>query len=159
VITVADKNDCSVRGSRHTLRASSMHTRMLLSAGFVFHTVLGSFCMIPMAYANESLLPHEDHEEVMMTLMTPIVPVHCTDCSISELHAEHSPPMTPLCAGHCLAQEKDAVMDALILSSLQVQSPLTTVQPIAWKLKFDSPQSFAARPPDAISTRMIVLRV
>jgi hypothetical protein len=136
-----------------------MSLKTLLSAGFIFHAILGSFCMIPMSYAMESQIPHEDHEEIAMTPMTAVTSGHCAECMQAELSARHMPPMSPSCAGHCLSQAKDAAMGALFLSSPQVHFPVAIVQPISWKLQFGFTRSLVARPPDPISTQTIVLRV
>lgn len=137
----------------------SMSARVLLSAGFVFHALIGNFCMMmPMAYAMETET-HNDHEATMMTPVTQMSSVHCADCAITKLSAEHPSPATPSCTGHCLAQAKNAAVSSAPLSAPHMQAPAAIPVTVAWTPPSRFHTILALKPPNTVSTKTIVLRL
>ena len=139
--------------------AASMRLKALLSAGFIFHALIGNFCMMmPMAYAMESET-HDIHEEIAMTPVTLVSSVHCADCAKTKLSAEHVPLKTSSCAGHCLSQARNATISSFSLSLPQVPAPAAIPMTVAWAPPSDFRVALTARPPNTISTRTIILRL
>ena len=137
-----------------------MSLKALLSTGFIFHALIGNFCMMmPMAYAMESPAMHDDHEEIAMTPVTLMSSVHCKDCTKTELTTEHASQPTSSCAGHCLSQTRNAAISAFSLSLLQVIAPAAIPMTVARTPPSDFRVVLTAGPPNAIATRTIVLRL
>jgi hypothetical protein len=84
--------------------------KMLLSIGLAAHAVIGNFCMMPMAFAQDMEMPHEEHMEMDMTpmdmtSMLPMSPVHCEHCAKMQQSSDsYHPQQQSGCAGHCFSQ-------------------------------------------------------
>ncbi len=89
--------------------------KILVSVGFVTHVLLGTFCMMPMAYAAPMPMQEEEAMEMNMTPMAPMSPLHCEHCT--HVDQQNSNPMNN-CAGHCLAKAHDSVSAIIPASSV-----------------------------------------
>ena len=120
--------------------------KMLLSAGLVAHAVLGNFCMMPMAFAQEMEMPHQELGEHTEMNMTPM------DGDQSQLQSG--------CAGHCFDQGHSTTASAASFNTPLIVA--TTPMPIAVTL---APQIIsvvaphATAPPLSIHIDTIVLRL
>ena len=97
--------------------------KVLVSIGFVAHVLFGSFCMMPMAFAQA--MPMQDNKamEMNMTPMYPMSAAHCERCSHAD--QQKDAPAASGCAGHCLAKAHDALTAARSVSSVhQIVSAL-----------------------------------
>jgi hypothetical protein len=88
--------------------------RILVSVGFVTHILLGTFCMMPMAYAAPMPMQHDEAMEINMTPMAPMSMAHCEHCT--HVDEQSNAPMGSGCAGHCLAKAHDALTAAVAVS-------------------------------------------
>lgn len=131
-----------------------MRLKTPLSFGFIVHAFLGNICMMPMAFAAEMPMPHEEHREMAMTPAVPMTPADCDGCMTIRAVDGGS----PSCAGRCLSQTTDTTVRAAP-SALQdtvapVLSSITVVQDAPREAAVLPP---ATAPPVALQTRTIVL--
>lgn len=86
-----------------------MSLQALLSAGFIVHTTIGNFCMMPMVYAASLPMPHEQYMEMTMTPMFPMSPVRCEHCTTIQSNDGIQSQGKTSCAGRCLSQSSPSV--------------------------------------------------
>ncbi len=132
------------------LYCHQMSMKMLLSAGLVAHAVIGNFCMMPMAFAQDMEMPHEEHMEMDMTpmdmtSMLPMSPVHCEHCAKMQQSMDgYQSQQQSGCAGHCFSQGHSTTA-----STASFNTPLivaATPMPITVAL---APQMISVVAPDA----------
>ncbi|OGJ55074.1 hypothetical protein A3D11_03295 [Candidatus Peribacteria bacterium RIFCSPHIGHO2_02_FULL_49_16] len=80
-----------------------MHLKIFVSLGFAVHALLGNFCMMPMAFAQEMPMQHEEHMEMAMTPLSLMSPIHCDHCVKVQSSGDQSERSVG-CAGHCFSQ-------------------------------------------------------
>jgi hypothetical protein len=118
-----------------------MSFKVLLSAGFVFHTIIGNFCMMmPMAYAMESIATEnavEEMEQVTEMVMTPVTPMTSLDCDgcVTIMRPRfHMPTMgggsMPCNDGHCLSWHTPSI--ATITHSPQNDPVQAAILPVSF---------------------------
>lgn len=126
-----------------------MRLRIVLAAAFITHTVVGSFCMMPMANA----MPTEQSMQNMSSMHE-----DCDNCP----HEEHqSEKKMPCDSGHCLSAHKS---EASVSSTVRIELRMpaaSSVLPIAVpEPTLDQPswQFIAEGPPLETGISTIVLR-
>ncbi len=83
-----------------------MFGRLLISA-VLANAAIGHLCLMPMAFASEMPMAHNEAIEMVMTPMVPMSPMHCEHCA--KLVKVQPSPMNTSCAGHCFSQADGAV--------------------------------------------------
>ena len=146
-----------------------MSMKMFLSAGLVAHAVLGNFCMMPMAFAQEMEgmeMPHEEHMEMDMTpmdrtSMLPMSPVHCEHCAKMQQSMDgYQSQQQSGCAGHCFSQghSTTASMAFFNVPLIVAASPMPIIVALTPQItSVVAPQATA--PPLSIHIDTIVLRL
>ncbi len=139
--------------------------KMFLSAGLAAHALLGNFCMMPMAFAQEMEMPHGEHMEMDMTRvdmisMSPMSPAHCEHCAKMRTSHGDQMPQQSGCAGHCLSQVPSTTAGTAtfnISSVIAVHSiPITIDLAPQPELVLVPP---ATAPPTSLHTKTTVLRL
>lgn len=138
--------------------------KILTSIGFAAHVLIGNFCMMPMAYAQDGLMPGDMHHDVVDMTMSPQYPmssVHCENCE-KEKNIEE-PPLKgmPCDGGHCLTHATSSntiASPATNFFASVVLPPAAFVFPVAFEDFYTHPPS-TAPPTTSVLTDTIVLRL
>ncbi|MBI5794607.1 hypothetical protein HZA87_06050 [Candidatus Uhrbacteria bacterium] len=133
-----------------------MFLRVLTATAFSSHVILGSLCMMPMAFAQGMPVSHGEHMEMAMSPVQPMSPVHCEQC----LRVPDSPqmPMSGTCAGHCLATVSDSRAISHHPSVLAGAALPPAIPAAAASGAADAFIDATAPPNPPVSTQTIVLR-
>lgn len=136
--------------------------KIFASIGFTAHVLVGNLCMMPMAYAQDELMPGNMHHDVMDMAMSPQYPmsaVHCENCE--KKHIEE-PPMRgmPCDGGHCFTHATSSNTVASPVANFfasVVLPPTAFVFPVTLQDLYTHPPS-TAPPTTSVFTDTIVLR-
>lgn len=107
--------------STKMLYCTCMKRKILFTIGFLFHSLVASFCIMPTTFAAEMPMPQEKNMEMVMTPMFQMSPIDCTYCI--QMTNQNDLPIHESCAGHCLANAHD-ILFAVIPPSAH-SSPAT----------------------------------
>ncbi len=138
--------------------------KMLLSTGLVAHAVLGNFCMMPMAFAQDMEMPHEEHMEMDMTpmdmtSMLPMSPIHCEHCAKMQSSDDYQPQQSG-CAGHCFSQSHSTTASTVSFNSPHIVATASPPVTVAFAPQITSVVAPpATAPPTNIHIDTIVLRL
>lgn len=150
-----------------------MQLRSISLATLAAQLVLGNFCMMPMAMAQDDMGmgSHEDMgemEQVMEMVMTPVnamSPAHCEGCVTITRPKHHTAPMQggrmPCTDGHCLTQHSPST--AVVTQSSQKDILRTIARPAFVAIEFPEIVNVGFRPRagphiQGHATRTVVLR-
>ncbi len=90
-----------------------MRMKILVSIGFVLHTVIVNIGMIPMTFPQGVEILHEEHLEMIMTpveIMTPVVQMTSLNCNYCVLVQKiEATPVSTGCYGFCISAMSDSV--------------------------------------------------
>ena len=142
-----------------------MSMKMLLSVGLAVHAIIGNFCMMPMAFAQDMEMPHGKHMEMDMTpmdmtSMSPMSPVHCEHCAKMQSSDGYESKQQSGCAGHCFSQGHSTTANTAYFNTPLIVA--ATPMPFTIAL---APQTTsvvappATAPPTSIHIDTIVLRL
>ncbi len=131
--------------------------KIVLSAAFVANTLVGHFCIMPIAYAEAMPVQHDEVIEMNMTPLEPISPAHCEHCV--HIGQENRSPMTGDCAGHCLSQASSSVAAVSNTQALHTTAALPATVPniVAFADDHYSYADSTAPPVSVPVTRTVVL--
>jgi hypothetical protein len=123
---------------------NEMIRKQFFALAFTAHALLGNLCMMPMAFAQEMPMPHEEHMEMAMTPMEPMSPAHCEHClhviSSNDDQPQHS---STGCAGHCFSQANAVRTSAASFSTPSV----VAVMPLPTSISFIPEATSVVAPP------------
>ncbi len=129
-----------------------MIIKKLVALAFGLHTVIGSFCMMPMANA----MPVDDHTE--MQNMSMMSHEDCDNCP----HDEHeSQKKMPCDSGHCLSAHKsEASVSSSVMIEMRVPVASNVLHVTVPEPILDQPSwhFIAEGPPPETGINTIVLR-
>lgn len=141
--------------------------KMILSAGYLTTTLLGSLCPLQMVAAMPMEHDSMQHEEMDMTPMVPMTPVAFMSVAPVSGHSSHATPMPPsgdCTTGHCFMVDHSN-QEPTSLSLLSFQLTGGAALPVVLSFAPITIDSLPAPPPEvgnrhlAQTISTIVLRV
>ncbi|TSC58579.1 MAG: hypothetical protein Greene041619_453 [Candidatus Peregrinibacteria bacterium Greene0416_19] len=136
-----------------------MSMRIPVSIVFAVHVVIGNFCVMPMAFAEDTAMPYAVHMEMVMTPMFPMSPANCDHCVQVQLNDGDQSRQQTGCAGHCFSQSQNAAASAVTFDAPHIgtANPIPIISAASQTASVAVPPATA--PPTAIHTDTIVLRL
>ena len=135
-----------------------MIMKLTIIGTFLLNTLLGSFCMMPMAMAADMPNQQDEAVEMNMTPMAPMSMAHCEHCT--HVDGQSNAPMSNSCAGHCLAKAQDALTAAVSVSfGHQIALALPPAFPIVAEPAYvsDTYNTSTTTPINLVSARGVVM--
>lgn len=76
-----------------------MHIRWITGVAFCLHVILGNFCMMSMAHAEDMPMPSESH-----AAMASMSQADCEHCLHEQQKSDSESQKSPCANGHCISQ-------------------------------------------------------